>query len=180
MMQSFVAELEANSCVVHRVASSDAAVTHLVDRARALQLQSVAVPTSDPTLEPHVLISSLQNAGLDVLTPDDGAWSSRLPHADGGVTGARLAVATPAAIALRCGPGAPRAVSLVPPVHLCALRAVDVLPELGDALAAIEDEGLPSALTWISGPSRTGDLEMIQTLGVHGPRRLEVVLIGDG
>jgi L-lactate dehydrogenase complex protein LldG len=37
---------------------------------------------------------------------------------------------------------------------------------------------MPSALTWIGGPSRTGDLEMITTLGVHGPRAVEIVLIG--
>jgi len=44
-------------------------------------------------------------------------------------------------------------------------------------MATIAAGALPSALTWIGGPSRTGDLEMITTLGVHGPRAVEVVLL---
>ncbi len=46
-----------------------------------------------------------------------------------------------------------------------------------DAIARVAAGPLPSALTWIGGPSRTGDLEMIQTLGVHGPAAVEVVLV---
>jgi L-lactate dehydrogenase complex protein LldG len=180
MIDSFAAQLVDNSCVVHRVRAVDEAMALLVERAHALDLKSVAIPTAGPVLDPQELISKFGAHGFDVLTPDDGAWSSKLPLVDAGVTGARLAVGEPAAIALTCGPGAPRAVSLVPPVHLCAVRVADIVPTLGDALSALAGEGLPSAVTWIGGPSRTGDLEMIQTLGVHGPRRVEVVLIADG
>ncbi len=94
-----------------------------------------------------------------------------------GVTGAHLAVARPAAIALAASVGSPRGTSLVPPDHICVLRTADVMETLADAMQAIAAGELPSALSWIGGPSRTGDLEMITTLGVHGPRTVEVVLL---
>ena len=65
----------------------------------------------------------------------------------------------------------------MPHTHLCVLRVADVVPTLADAFAQVAERGVPSAMSWISGPSRTGDLEMILTLGVHGPRAVEVVLI---
>jgi L-lactate dehydrogenase complex protein LldG len=73
-------------------------------------------------------------------------------------------------------PHVPRAISLLPPVHVCVLRASDVVPDLAGAIASFAGS-LPSALTWIGGPSRTGDLEMITTLGVHGPTVVEVVIV---
>ena len=94
------------------------------------------------------------------------------------LTGAEIAVSDPATIGLVAAPGSPRATSLVPHTHLCVLRVADVVPTLADAFARVVERGMPSALTWIAGPSRTGDLEMILTLGVHGPRTVEVVLLG--
>ena len=63
-------------------------------------------------------------------------------------------------------------------MHVCVLRASDIVPAFADAVASFAGT-LPSALTWIGGPSRTGDLEMITTLGVHGPTVVEVVIVGD-
>jgi len=161
MIASFVEQLRANACVVHG-----------------------PVPTADACALVAGLVHGVVACNGDVpftldgaLTPDDPTWSERLPHVDVGVTGARLAVADPAAIALAAGPGAPRATSLVPPAHICVLRVDDIVPTLTDALARVAQEEMPSALTWIGGPSRTGDLEMILTLGVHGPRTVEVVLV---
>jgi L-lactate utilization protein LutC len=86
-------------------------------------------------------------------------------------------VARPAAIGLAAAPGSPRGTSLVPPDHVCVLRVADLVDTLADAMQTLAAGELPSALTWIGGPSRTGDLEMITTLGVHGPRTVEVVLL---
>jgi L-lactate dehydrogenase complex protein LldG len=114
---------------------------------------------------------------VELLTPDDDQWSARLPTADAGITGACVAVAEPAAIALAAAPGSPRATSLLPPAHVCVLRVADIVPTLADAIARVTSKPLPSAITWIGGPSRTGDLEMILTLGVHGPRTVDVILV---
>ncbi|MGH9001503.1 MAG: LUD domain-containing protein, partial [Acidimicrobiia bacterium] len=68
-------------------------------------------------------------------------------------------------------------VSLVPPAHICLVRASDVVEDLSEALGLLSS--MPSAVAWISGPSRSADLEMTLTLGVHGPGSVDVVVIDD-
>jgi L-lactate utilization protein LutC len=173
MIDRFIEELRTNACVVHGPMEIAVARGVIVERARAAGARAAC--NADVPLP--ALVQDLRHAGLDVCTADEGGWSARLAGADTGITGARIAVADPAAIGLAAAPGSPRATSLVPHTHLCVLRVTDVVPSLADAFAQVVAHGLPSALTWISGPSRTGDLEMILTLGVHGPRTVEVVLL---
>ncbi|HUI48496.1 MAG TPA: LUD domain-containing protein, partial [Acidimicrobiia bacterium] len=94
-----------------------------------------------------------------------------------GITGSLVASARPAAIALVAAQGSPRGTSLVPASHICVVRVADIRATLAAAMIEIAAGELPSALTWIGGPSRTGDLEMVTTLGVHGPRAVEVMLL---
>ena len=165
MIETFVAGLRANACEVTGPLPVADARHVVVEHARGLVAVNDDVPIPG-------LVCELD----DVLLPSAPDWRTRLPAAAIGITGARVAVAEPATIALAAAPGSPRATSLIPPVHVCVLKVADVVATLGDALDRIGAE-LPSALTWIGGPSRTGDLEMIVTLGVHGPRRVEVVLV---
>jgi hypothetical protein len=167
VIEAFVAELRANDCVVHGPLTAAEAHALVVERTRAL---GPATACNGDVPFPELA------AELDAITPDDPNWRERLPDIPVGITGARLAVADPATIALAAGPGSPRATSLLPGAHICLLRASDIVPSLAAALDRIGAD-LPSALTWIGGPSRTSDLEMIPTLGVHGPRIVEVVLI---
>jgi len=170
--------LRANACVVHEV-TPDAAAAFVAGRAAELWGHGpIAVATGDPVLVELGIVDSLRASGLPLLEPDDRDWHERLATATVGVTGAALAVEEPPVFALRSGPGMPRAVSLLPPVHLCVLPTSAVLPTLGEAISKLAAEPLPSAWSWIGGPSRTGDLEMVQTLGVHGPVAVEVVVVG--
>jgi len=110
------------------------------------------------------------------LLADDGLSPGALDAADGVITTAALAIAETGTIVLDGGPGqGRRALSLVPDYHLCLLRAgqiVGIVPEALDKLPP----GRP--YTWISGPSATSDIELDRVQGVHGPRTLEVILIG--
>jgi len=94
-----------------------------------------------------------------------------------GVTVARVAVAELGVFSVEAGQRRPRSVSLLPETHVCVVAAHDVVDTFADALARVAAAALPSALLWIGGPSRTGDLEMITTLGVHGPRAVEIVVV---
>ena len=68
----------------------------------------------------------------------------------------------------------------MPPRHVCVVFADAVVATFAAAIEQVGAAPLPSALTWIGGPSRTGDLEMVQTLGVHGPKAVDVVLVAVG
>ncbi len=115
-------------------------------------------------------------AGLAAATPDQLRCAAF--EADAGVTCADFAVAETGTLALLAAPGQGRAVSLLPPVHVAVLDSRNVVYQLGALFERVEAEGsLPSALTLITGPSRTGDIEQTMTIGVHGPGELHLVVI---
>jgi L-lactate dehydrogenase complex protein LldG len=144
---------------------------------------AVALSTGDPLIGKLGVAERLAAAGLDVLTPDDVFWLERLAEAGVGVTGAVAGVAASGTVGVACGPGAPRATSLVPPAHICFVMRGTMVEDLAEALrrcapmaAAID---LPSGLVWVTGPSRSADLELVLTVGVHGPGSVDVIVVDE-
>ena len=115
------------------------------------------------------------------LVEDNGLGARDLDALDGAVTTCASACAETGTIALDGGPGqGRRALSLVPDLHVCVVAAksiVETVPELVAALEPSAREGRPVVL--VSGPSATSDIELTRVEGVHGPRRLVVIVATD-
>lgn len=114
-------------------------------------------------------------AGADVLRDDGTTSTDELDTVAGVVTACAVAVAETGTIVLDAGPDqGRRALSLVPDLHLCVVRADQVVQTVPEAVRRLE---ATRPLTWISGPSATSDIELDRVEGVHGPRTLEVLLV---
>jgi L-lactate dehydrogenase complex protein LldF len=144
----------------------------LADLCRRRGAQRVAVP---PGLPPE-----WGPAGVE-LVPDRPLGAHHLDALDGTLTGAAIAIAETGTIVLDGGPGqGRRALTLVPDYHVCVVREdqiVGLVPEAVAALQAAVQAGRP--LTFIAGPSATSDIELNRVEGVHGPRTLDIVVVGD-
>ncbi len=137
-------------------------------RARACGTRSSSRPTCRRPFGP---------SGVE-LVEDDGLGAAELDALDGALTTCAAACADTGTIALDGGAGqGRRAISLVPDLHVCVVRAdqvVETVPELIARLEPSAREGRPIVL--VSGPSATSDIGLERVEGVHGPRRLVVIV----
>jgi L-lactate dehydrogenase complex protein LldF len=116
-------------------------------------------------------IESLQADGITLAQESD-------PDLRAGLTVALAGVAETGTLLLTSGPGRSLTASLLPEIHMAILRLSDLLPDLPAALR-LPEVRQASAAVLVSGPSRTADIEMTLTIGVHGPKELHVFLIDD-
>jgi L-lactate dehydrogenase complex protein LldG len=141
----------------------------------AAQRDSRRVAVSDSPLAARV--SKLAALPSGVL---EDAGAEALFDCDLGVTGAQWGVAETGTLVLESDAERHRLASLVPSAHVAFVEAGRVRHTLGEVLRAIDErgpEGLSRAITFITGPSRTSDIELTLAIGVHGPAELYVVII---
>jgi L-lactate dehydrogenase complex protein LldG len=115
----------------------------------------------------------------DGMSAEDQLSVTELDATDGVITGCAVAIAETGTFVLDGGAGqGRRALSLVPDLHICVVRAEQVVGLVPEAIGHLEQavrEGRP--LTFVSGPSATSDIELNRVEGVHGPRILHVLLV---
>lgn len=162
---------------VERVEETGATVVRTEEAGTAVSA-ALAGQGASRVVVAHDLPGAFRPAGVEVVEDDDLSPVA-LDGMDGAVTTCAAACADTGTIAFDGGEGqGRRAIALVPDLHVCVVRGdsvVETVPELVERLAPSAREGRPIVL--ISGPSATSDIELVRVEGVHGPRRLVVVLV---
>ncbi|MFI7549529.1 lactate utilization protein C [Micromonospora sediminimaris] len=164
-------------------ADLDRLVDRLTDyRARVHRVAEAAVadtitgilPTGATVVVPPALPPAWLPATVTAL-PDDDLDNKQIAAADGVITAAAVAIADTGTVVLDGSPDQGRRVlSLLPDLHICVVRAAQVVANVPQALTRLAPH---RPLTWISGPSATSDIELNRVEGVHGPRTLHVILL---
>ncbi len=194
-LETFRLEFERVAGVFHRVASlDDVALT--IDRIARERGARELVSWHAASVAGDGLSRALTARGLGVHEMPageaaDGAERARLraitARADLGLTGVDLAVAETGTLVLVSGAGRPRSTSLLPPCHIALFdrtALVESLPQVGVFLEAWHGDGAPPAdgavVNFITGPSRTADIELTLTRGVHGPKEVHAIFVDGG
>jgi L-lactate dehydrogenase complex protein LldG len=130
---------------------------------------------SDSPLVQQVMGSVRHEAELlQMATP------AELFECDAGITGAQWAIADTGTLVLESAKERHRLASLVPPVHIAIIEASRIRQTMAEVLQSISEkgaDGLSRTVTFITGPSRTSDIELTLAIGVHGPAELYVIVI---
>ena len=161
----FIEELTALSGNVIRVAEKDL-TPRMVDFLHERGIKRVVV--DDLGAE---LMAAQAQQGIQIVREP-------APSVRAGITGALVGIADTGTLVMIGGEGRPLTASLLPEIHIAILRASEILPSLPEALRKPEVREAAAGVI-ITGPSRTADIEMTLTIGVHGPSELHVFLIDD-
>ncbi len=183
LAEAFTREAQAVGGEVYRPATQAEAVLLILQLIREVGGENVLAWAESELPVPEIG-EALQQAGvrstLVNLSVDPAVRRTQMEELDRplvGLTGALAGLADTGSLALLSAPTRPRAASLLPLVHIALLPLNRLYPTMVAFLAA--HPGLTrdsSNLVFITGPSRTADIEMVITRGVHGPKRLCVVL----
>jgi len=186
LLARFSAEWQSLAGHVHTAATDGDAIDAVIAVCRSHGMAAV-LGWADEAIGIPGFETRLRQQGIAVdhgMVPQDpSARRARLQELAAlgvGVTGADALLAESGSVVLASGPGRPRLASLLPPVHVTVVRPRRVYLSLEHLLAA--EPALGSAgsnLVAISGPSRTADIEMTLTRGVHGPGEVHVILVED-
>lgn len=125
-----------------------------------------------PQIAEWRIAERLRALGVEIIPHDADKYT--LAQADLGITEADFALAETGTLGLLASPEKPRATSLLPRAHLAIVRPTALRADLHQVFAEAKSRGY---LVFITGPSRTADIELTLTLGVHGPKSLFVWIV---
>ena len=118
--------------------------------------------------------------GLSTIVTNDGYDKHELEKCDVGISECDALIAQTGTVLVTSRSAGGRALSCLPPHHVVIARREQLVPDLPAAMALVQQKygsNYPSMISFITGPSRTGDIERILVLGAHGPKKLTVLLV---
>ncbi len=166
-------------CFVERATAAAAGVVRLTGAgdapaATVRMLESHGLPPEIAVgADPALRSLPWSEAGLRLLPPGEHPTNAA-------ATRAIAAMAETGTVVLASGPDQPMLHNFLPDHHFVLLEAGDVVAHQEEVWQLVRGHGLPRALTFVTGPSRTGDIEFTLQLGAHGPRHLHILLVGSG
>ena len=181
-VQRFREEFAALGGRFHLVADNESCVAKVVGLIKERSSKRVLLGKG-PGIDPLGLPKRLKDAGFEVISVDElTAESCQEPFfaADVGMSGVDYLVAETGTVVLHSGSDQPRSLSLLPPIHIAIADRNQLVLDLFDLFPSTENEPaptLPSCITFITGPSKTGDIELRLVTGVHGPGEIHVILV---
>lgn len=186
LCERFAAEIQAVGGDARLVSSREAAKKLLVELLTAGNCRS-ALCWEHPLLDQLGLGELLQSLSMEMhssctlrLLSSESQRPAQLA-CDVGISSVDLAIAETGSLLLCSQPGHERTVSLLPPYYITLVERSQIVADLLDAFRWLHERGLenlPSNLALVTGPSKTGDIELQLTTGVHGPGRWQVIIIG--
>jgi L-lactate dehydrogenase complex protein LldG len=184
----FTAEATAVCAQVHVVSDKQKFAGQIVEQiagiCAAYKRQEIALSGAEIFAELD-LASAIAARGFTTFVPsetDHEQFVARLANCGAGVTAADYAIAETGTIVLSSDEPNALLVSLLPPVHIALLRSSQIAASLDEIISKVGQERIgrpdPSrSVTLITGPSRTGDVELVLSIGVHGPKELHVIIL---
>lgn len=185
LLERFTAELERLNGEVFVVDEDAAARAQVVELLKAQDAEMI-LAWDFAYIPVDGLQSAVEEAGIQVHYPDIHVEARTellhtLASAPAGLTGADAATATTGSLVVSTGPGRGRIPTVLPRVHIAVITQDQIVPRLESWVAQQRARGLADVLgsanlCFITGPSRTADIEKNLVLGMHGPEQLQVVI----
>lgn len=149
------------------------ALTRIIARLQTTKHRARNIAISDAAVVDRLIRLTDLDVDELAIAPD----ANEVFRFDVGVSTAQAAIADTGTLVLDAARERHRFVSLVPPVHIAIIDAASIFQTLSEALAFIhQGEGIGPTVTFITGPSRTADIELTLAIGVHGPQELFVIV----
>ena len=184
LVAKFTHEITAQTGVVHRVQDKGGALSKLTAILHAEGIKTVMASNDDVVTTLDLPAWGREN-GIKVLKSQDFNDRKRFisavfDEAEAGITGVDFAVAESGTLGLIHTKDQPRLVSLAPIHHVAIVQLDRLVPVYENATELLYSklENTPTHFTFITGPSMTADIQSIPFKGMHGPRKLEIILIG--
>src|SRR3972149_1590292 len=172
-IEMLLAEIGKLNGVTRRLCNRDDRQSALADLVKAEAVRKATL-WATPELQAWDVAGRLRALGVELVSPQAGMRA--VAECDLGVTGVDAALPETGTLLLRSSPEKPRGGSLLPRVHLAILRPGPLRADLHQAFAEVKGDGY---VVLVTGPSRTADIELTLTLGVHGPKSLHAWLLDE-
>ncbi len=173
----FIDELTNVNTHILEANSADTIKDLLITLIKEKELKSFSIWESEYLKEIN-LKQNIKSVGLKLISAKN---KDRIANSEIGITDVDYAIADTGTLVLLTNKNQPRSISLLPPIHLAIVRKENLVRNIKDLFIILKSklkdvEDITTCMTFVTGPSRTADIELNLTLGVHGPKELFVVI----